>query len=1182
MTQRDLRPVHLAVNRLIEDDHLLQPRKRLAEDLYQSSKRTRASSSFTEELSSQACDSRGSNTTLRNNMDDLKGTLVEMLYFEKIDERLTHLTPAQGTTCRWFLTKPEYLAWHNPSQRSDHGGFLWIRGNPGTGKSTLMKFIFETAKLDAKRNPAQITLSFFFLARGAIEEKTTTGLYRSLLHQLFEKAPDLRDSLDWMTIDGARTILRNEWQDEALKQTLTQAIQRLGKRSISIFVDALDECDQNQAESMIFFFEELCHRAIEAYVGLKICFSSRHYPTIVIQKGIEIILEDTTGHTDDICQFIKSRLRLGKSNQVKSLQSEILEKSSGIFLWVVLVLDILNADKSMPIRRIREHLRSIPPRLNDLFDMILDRDKDHLQELQLCLECILFAARPLKAQELYFAVQFGCERECSGYWDQDDVNLETMQIFVRTSSKGLAEVTRNKASEVQFIHESVRDYLLGKHGRKWFGIPDDLMGRGHEALTQCCVAQIRAPISQHVNIPDPLPNESMEAELRENLKLKFPFLQYAISHVFHHANTSQTNQTDQHHFLTHFPLQDWVCLKNAFVRYVGQRYTKSVTLLYILAEHDSADLISIHPGRKTCFEAEDQRYGAPALAAIVRGNWEAVWAFAKAYTEDAPPESPMHTLCGQHQQNQSPVKSAHKFISLRIEPMYHYLTLGTEAIVFAFLLSTPGLGVNVDIGHYRTPLFLAAEKGHTAVVALLLARGAYIDLLDDQGQTPLWYAAKNGHEGVMELLLEKGANIDFQDHLGWTALWHALESENHVSIRLLLQKGADVESRDLSNRTPLCYFAGSGNEAAVKLLLEAGANIESHEKNCFTALWHALRSGNEVSAELLLKNGANVESRDANGWTPLSWAAELGTGTIVRLLVRNSANIESRDTEDYTPLFLAVARGDQSVIGALLDNGADILSKNGNNNRTPLSLAVERGTIAVFELLLQKGNSGKIQLWPSLMPAAITRKHGYMSRLLLDSVPLLGWDSENGWTLLLWTALIGSDTALELLSENIPHLQSHPSDSPIDRETMIRLSIDQGADIHSQDTTDRTLFSWAVSSANSIAVIKILLERGADLEMDDEHGRTPLSWAATAVNNVAIIGLLLEKGAELESRDKEGLTPLSWAVKVLENVAVIKLLLRRGADLESKDIDGKTPLRWARSRYENRAVINLLVKSGAK
>ena len=85
-----------------------------------------------------------------------------------------------------------------------------------------------------------------------------------------------------------------------MKQTLTYAIQKLRSRSLTIFVNALDEYDNSQAAGMVCFFEELCDCAREVQVRLQICFSSRHYPTIVIQKGLKVTLEDEIGHTEDI------------------------------------------------------------------------------------------------------------------------------------------------------------------------------------------------------------------------------------------------------------------------------------------------------------------------------------------------------------------------------------------------------------------------------------------------------------------------------------------------------------------------------------------------------------------------------------------------------------------------------------------------------------------------------------------------------------------------------------------------------------------------------------------------------------------------------------------------------------------------------------------------------------------
>ena len=402
---------------------------------------------------------------------DLRQSLKEQLYFEKIDERLTNLAAAQGKTCRWFLSSPAYTSWIDPSQRESHSGFLWIKGNPGTGKSTLMKFLFEDAKEKSKGIPSQITLSFFFLARGTIEERSTTGLYRSLLHQLFAKAPDLEMALEWMTPDGARVIARDGWRDQSLKRTLQHTIRYIGHRSLTILIDALDECDKEQVADMVFFFEDLCTIATEAEILLQICFSSRHYPTVQINNGIELTLEIEDGQAADIQSYIRAKLRVGKSKAAQTLMSDIFDKSSRIFLWVVLVLDILNVEypsHAGSVSKMKRRLNDIPEGLAELFEMILTRDGDNLKQLQACLKWILFATRPLEPKELFFAVRFATEKDdFDGHWNEDDDDSSEMKTFVRNASKGLAEITRGKKPNVQFIHESVRDFLLGRYQSQW-------------------------------------------------------------------------------------------------------------------------------------------------------------------------------------------------------------------------------------------------------------------------------------------------------------------------------------------------------------------------------------------------------------------------------------------------------------------------------------------------------------------------------------------------------------------------------------------------------------------------------------------------------------------------------------------------------------------------------------------
>lgn len=48
--------------------------------------------------------------------------------------------------------------------------------------------------------------------------------------------------------------------------------------------------------------------------------------------------------------------------------------------------------------------------------------------------------------------------------------------------------------------------------------------------------------------------------------------------------------------------------------------------------------------------------------------------------------------------------------------------------------------------------------GHTAIVRLLLEKGADANIKADSGRTILYQAAENRHEAIAQLLLEKGAD----------------------------------------------------------------------------------------------------------------------------------------------------------------------------------------------------------------------------------------------------------------------------------------------------------------------------------------------------------------------------------------------------------------------------------------
>ncbi|KAF9773951.1 hypothetical protein IL306_008140, partial [Fusarium sp. DS 682] len=328
-----------------------------------------------------------------------------------------------------------------------------------------MKFIYT--KMKRTDIPLKsLTISFFFNARGELLEKSVLGMYRSLLLQLLEGFTDLQQILD-----DPDLISRNQVACpplNALKDLFRSAVSALGKRTFTCFVDALDECDEQQVRDMVEFFEELAEQCVENNVRFQVCFSSRHYPYVDIKSGIRLILEGQDGHNEDLKRYISKHLRIQDPALVDELKQMMLEKAAGVFLWVALVVDILNKEDRRGRLALRRRLTEVPSELSELFKDILTRDQEHMEDLLLSILWILLAERPLKPGEYYHALWSGLSLKGLADLEMPVVNTsDASNCFnkcIISSSKGLAEITKAKKPTVQFIHESVRDFLIKDKG----------------------------------------------------------------------------------------------------------------------------------------------------------------------------------------------------------------------------------------------------------------------------------------------------------------------------------------------------------------------------------------------------------------------------------------------------------------------------------------------------------------------------------------------------------------------------------------------------------------------------------------------------------------------------------------------------------------------------------------------
>jgi hypothetical protein len=312
-----------------------------------------------------------------------------------------------------------------------------------------------------------------------------------------------------------------------------------------------------------------------------------------------MLLDGQAGHEQDIAKYVKSKLKVRKDKTGENLRDAVQNKSQGVFMWVVLVVRILNEerDRGCNIAGLRKCLDRIPSELHKLFEDILQRGVRDDPNLVPILQWISFARRPLACEELYFAVRSDqADFNTAKPWDPDEYDFETMKLFILNSSKGLAELTRGKSPTVQFIHESVRDYLRETGFRVL--APDlhsNLLSSTHEYLKRCCGQRMTADVLKHLALPEVLPKaKSQDArEIRTRAGALFPFLEYSVSNLIHHAESANDHGQSQASFIEAFPLSQWVIINNIFAIHDTRRCLPPTdTLLWILMDKSAPGLLA--------------------------------------------------------------------------------------------------------------------------------------------------------------------------------------------------------------------------------------------------------------------------------------------------------------------------------------------------------------------------------------------------------------------------------------------------------------------------------------------------------------------------------------------------------------------------------------------------------------
>ncbi|NXQ92448.1 ANKR6 protein, partial [Nyctibius grandis] len=261
-------------------------------------------------------------------------------------------------------------------------------------------------------------------------------------------------------------------------------------------------------------------------------------------------------------------------------------------------------------------------------------------------------------------------------------------------------------------------------------------------------------------------------------------------------------------------------------------------------------------------------------------------------------------------------------------------------------------------------LLVAAYKGQVENVVQLINKGAKV-AVTKHGRTPLHLAAHKGHLHVVQVLLKAGCDLDIQDDGDQTALHRAAVVGNTDVIAALIQEGCALDRQDKDGNTALHEACWHGFSQSAKVLVKAGANVLAKNKAGNTPLHLACQNSHSQSTRVLLLGGSRAELKNNAGDTCLHVAARYNHLPIVRVLLSAFCSVHEKNQAGDTALHVAAALNHRKVVKLLLEAGADASVVN-NAGQTPLEVARQHNNPEVALLLTKASQVSRFNRGRSL------------------------------------------------------------------------------------------------------------------------------------------------------------------------------------------------------------------------
>lgn len=309
-------------------------------------------------------------------------------------------------TCRWLLDQECFTSWLNNPGDNPH--VLWITGSPAAGKSTLATYVVDLIR---ERVGDSFCLYHQFVSSNQ-SQRTPSYLLRSFAFQAAAQLPNFREELllilsSPVSLIDVEAIWENVFRGILFRQTLSKPLYWV--------IDGLDESKEVPA-----LFR--CMRTLDAHSSIRVLLLGRPDQDVSTElKKIsmgnheaEMCLGQhhiTQRDTDnDMRRLVGERLRpiIPSTTSHDDIIECIIQRASGNFLWVSLIIKDLKASDCATVKALQERLNHLPIEMNEYYSKMISKIKENNQfpdALATILMWTTFSSRPLHIREMQSVLQ---------------------------------------------------------------------------------------------------------------------------------------------------------------------------------------------------------------------------------------------------------------------------------------------------------------------------------------------------------------------------------------------------------------------------------------------------------------------------------------------------------------------------------------------------------------------------------------------------------------------------------------------------------------------------------------------------------------------------------------------------------------------------------------------------------